>query len=90
MNKLKQINIVLLLLVLYSLRILYFGASYEDAPVLGIIALVHFGLEYIKIRKEVITENVFRTQVNQDIASIKSTLSAVSMQKNGNPFGGRK
>lgn len=89
MKNIKKINPILVTFLLYSTRILYFGAEFKDAPILAIMALAYFGLKYIEIRKEVITENNFRLQVNQDITSIKSTLSSLSMQKSGNPFGSR-
>ena len=89
MKKIQKINPILIALLAYSSRILYFGATYADAPVLAIIAALYFGLKFIEIKQAVITENIFRNQVNQDIASIKATLSAVSMQKSGNPFGKR-
>jgi len=89
MKKIKEINPILVALLAYSIRILYFGAAYADAPILAILAGLYFGIKYIEIKKTIITENIFRNQVNQDIASIKATLSAVSMQKSGNPFGKR-
>lgn len=90
MKNLKKINPILTAFLLYSARILYFGAEFKDAPILGIMALAYFGLKYIETRKEVITENKFRQEVINEISSMKSTLSSLSIQKNGNPFGGRK
>lgn len=86
----KKINLPLTAFLLYAARILYFGANFEDAPILGILGLLIFGIKYLNTKKLVITENIFRNEVNQDIAKIKQQVSGLAMVKDGNPFGNRK
>jgi len=86
----KKIDLPLTAFLLYASRILYFGAKFEDAPILGILALLIFGIRYINTKKLVITENVFRNQVNGDIAKMKTQISSINFTKEGNPFGTRR
>jgi len=86
----KKINLPLTAFLLYAARILYFGAEFQDAPVLGILGLLIFGLKYIEAKKLVITENIFRNEVNKDVAKLKQQISGLSMNQNGNPFSGKR
>ena len=90
MKHIKNINPVLVAILLYSTRILYFGATFADAPVLAILSALYFGVKFIDIKKLIITENNFRSQVNNDISSIKTAVSALSMKQGNNPFQGRR
>ena len=89
MKNLKKINPILVAILAYSIRILYFGANYADAPVLAILAGLYFGLMYLETKKIVITENKFRIEVGNDISAMKTAISTLSMTKNSNPFKGR-
>ena len=88
--ELKKVNLPLLAFLAYSSRILYFGAKFEDAPVLLILGLVYVILKYLDTKKNLITENEFRVKVMNDIATIKTTVSGLSMNINGSPFKQRK
>ena len=85
----KKINLPLTAFLLYSARILYFGATFEDAPVLGILGLLIFGISYLSTKKLVITENIFRNQVNEDIAKMKTQIARNNMTNGANPIGRR-
>ena len=88
--ELKKVNLSLIAFLAYSCRILYFGAKFEDAPVLLIMAAIYGFMKYLDTKSKLITENEFRSQVNEDISNIKSTVSGLSLNLNGNAFAGNK
>jgi len=90
MKNIKKINPILAALLAFSARILYFGASYQDAPILAIIAALYFGLKFIKIKEDIISENKFRTQVNNELSSLKTTITSINFKSGGNQLGGRR
>ena len=53
--ELKKVNLPLLAFLAYSSRILYFGAKFEDAPVLLIMATVYGFMKYLDTKRKLIT-----------------------------------
>ena len=48
-------------------------------------------MEYYKVKQSVISENAFRDQVNQDMASMKSDVASIKLSSTGIPgLGGRR
>jgi len=88
--ELKKVNLPLLAFLAYASRILYFGAKFEDAPILLIMGLVYVILKYLDTKKNLITENEFRVEVMNDISAIKSTVSGLALNVSGSPFKQRK
>ena len=86
MEKLGKINVPLLLIVAYLLKILiaYKTQSYTDAAILLVLTINYLGSRYFKVKESVITENRFREQVNADMSDVKQMMSAIKSQKMGN------
>jgi hypothetical protein len=81
-----KFNLPLIAFLAYLIRILYFGANFADAPILGILGAVFCTIEFFKAKKIVTTENNFRQNVIKEIEKIKSDVSSVKMINSGNMF----
>lgn len=85
-----KVSIPLLLLSAYIIRTLYFGASFQDAAIVAVLASCYGFLKYLDTKKEVITENKFRLDVNQAIGELNSRVSGIALQLGGNPLAGQR
>jgi len=85
-NKVKFINLPLLLLSAYLIKCLCVKVSLYDVLMLLPIALFYITdkismmyNEFISVKKMVISENDFRSKVNDDIGMIKSEMSSFKL-----------
>jgi hypothetical protein len=86
MKQIKELNYPLLLIVLYVLKVGVFGATIPDAIIVAILAALIYGVKFLKVKEDVISENKFRTDVIKDITALQSKVASINLQANGNPF----
>lgn len=95
-NFFKKLHCPFVYLVLYIIKTILLPAGAIDLGVLGILALiclaqlvvnlVKLGVNrYFETKDKVISENLFRAKVSEDISKLNGELSALKMVTN-NPF----
>jgi hypothetical protein len=86
MEFIKKINLPLMLIIAYLIKVIILVPTFVDAAILGVLVLPYLGLlgfklynSYLDTKKAITSENEFREAVNKDIATIKDDLSVLRM-----------
>ena len=79
----KKVNYPLVLIIAYIVKLCIIAPTFPDAIVLAVLGAVYGIRGYYITKDNLITENLFRDQVNRDIQLIQSHVSGINLKMGG-------
>ena len=83
MTFINKINIPLLIVVIFLVKVMIFPATFPDTIIMIVLSLIYGIHKYCITRSEVLSENQFRKQMIDEISLLKSNASAINMKLDG-------
>jgi len=93
-ESIKKLNKPFVLIVLFLIKAVALPFGWIDAVILAILSLVYITKysvdRYMDMKDKVLSENMFRSKVNVDIAKLANDVSEIKMQNFGANQGKRR